>query len=89
MKTNYQGFGRMLYAPAAKIAIVLCLLSVNQIVAQKFSVSAPISNIKSDGLHSLLLTPQIRSYTQSDFGDLRIFDAANKEVPYGCGYAVM
>jgi Protein of unknown function (DUF3999) len=66
----------------ASKSFLLLLLTVNQIVAQTFLVSAPISNIKTDGLHSLLLTPQIRSYTQSDFGDLRIFDAANKAIPY-------
>lgn len=63
-------------------SLFLFLLTVNQLVAQTFLVTAPISNVKSNGLHSLLLTPQMRAYTQPDFGDLRILDASNKEVPY-------
>jgi hypothetical protein len=62
--------------------IFLIILLANQTIAQQFGTTAKIANIKTDGLYSVLLTPEIRSFTKEDLRDLRIFDAANKEVPY-------
>jgi hypothetical protein len=62
--------------------IIILLLLVNQVFAQQFGTSAKIVNTKTDGIHSILLTPEIRSFSKADLSDLRIFDAKNKEVPY-------
>lgn len=50
--------------------------------SQEFSVSAKLSNIKTNGLHSVLLTPKIRSIGNDNLSDLRIYDSKNREVPY-------
>jgi hypothetical protein len=41
-----------------------------------------LDSIKKDGLHSLLLTTEIRSATSENFNFLRIKDANKNEVPY-------
>jgi Protein of unknown function (DUF3999) len=61
---------------------IALLLVVHQVLAQKFEATAAITNIKTDGLYRLLLTPQIRSYAKADRRDLRVYDAAGEEVPY-------
>ena len=62
--------------------IFLLILLANQVFGQSFTTSAKISGIKNDGLHSVLLRPEIRSFSKADLSDLRIFDKENHEVPY-------
>ncbi len=62
--------------------ILLFSIIANNLIAQQFNKSAILSKIDIDGLHAISLTPEIRSFSNIDLNDLRIYDAGNKEVPY-------
>ena len=50
--------------------------------SQEFSLEGKISGVQKNGLHSVLLTPEIRSISKEDLSDIRFFDSKNKETPY-------
>ena len=50
-------------------------------IAQKLT-TAKIENISKNGLHAIVLPTEIRSVSNKDLSDFRIFDAQNNEVPY-------
>jgi len=50
--------------------------------AQDFTAEAKISNVKSSGLHSVLITPELRSIASASLLDIRIYDSKNRETPY-------
>jgi hypothetical protein len=62
--------------------IAFTTLFITPIFAQNFKATATIGNIKTDGLHNVLLTPEVRAYSAKDWHDVRIFDVTNHEVPY-------
>lgn len=41
-----------------------------------------INQVSGNGLHQIVLSPELRSATQNNLDHLRIFDAKNNEVPY-------
>lgn len=43
---------------------------------------ANIKDVSKDGLHQIILSPEVRSASQNNVNFLRIFDSKNKEVPY-------
>ena len=49
---------------------------------EDYTLSATLTGIKTSGLHSVLLVPEIRSFSDRNLNDLRIFDSNNNEVPY-------
>jgi hypothetical protein len=62
--------------------IILVALWLNQAFAQHFNTSATLSEIKTNGLHAILVSPEIRSFSKADLQDLRLFGTDQKEVPY-------
>ena len=50
--------------------------------SQEFSLEGKISGVQKNGLHSVLLTPEIRSISKEDLSDIRFFDSKNKDTPY-------
>lgn len=46
------------------------------------SYQGKINKVSENGLHQILLTPEVRSASQNNIDFLRIFDAKNNEVPY-------
>src|SRR5579872_1493537 len=50
--------------------------------AQQYNWQAKLDTITSDGFYRIPLIPAITSKTLTDFIDVRIWDAQNKEVPY-------
>lgn len=65
-----------------KIIKLLLLFVCCNSFAQQFTVSSKLSEVKTDGLHILNLTPEFRLYSDSNTGGIRIYDSKNKEVPY-------
>lgn len=61
--------------------IILFLLS-NCLRAQHFSFRAALDTPKQDGLHAMLLPPELRMRSQKNLEDLRLQDSAGNEVPY-------
>ena len=45
-----------------------------------------LNSVEKDGLHKIMLTPEIRSASKNNFNFIRIKDSANKEVPYVLKY---
>lgn len=41
-----------------------------------------INGVQTNGLHQIVLSPEVRSLLSNDVNHLRIFDARNKEVPF-------
>jgi hypothetical protein len=62
--------------------LLLLLFIANHLLAQQFNTTARLSNIKTDGLHSIAISPVIRSFSKADLSDLRLYGADNKEVPF-------
>ncbi|QXP64429.1 hypothetical protein [Polaribacter sp. HaHaR_3_91] len=45
-----------------------------------------LNSVEKDGLHKIMLTPEVRSASKNNFNFIRIKDSANKEVPYVLKY---
>lgn len=62
------------------------LISLIPILIAGFSLAqsyqGKINKVSENGLHQILLTPEVRSASQNNIDFLRIFDAKNNEVPY-------
>lgn len=66
-----------------KIFKILVLLLVTcHGFAQKFSASAKVSDIKTTGLHTIVLPPDFRSHADANRDGIRILNSKGKEVPY-------
>ncbi len=66
-----------------KIVKMLLLLScITQVLGQNFKLTAKLSNVNTDGPYKILLSPEIRSYSDGDLSDIRLYGTDNKEVPY-------
>lgn len=64
------------------ILFIVFLIMSNFAFSQDFAVEGKISGIKTNGLHSVLITPEIRSLSNENLSDIRIFDSKNRETPY-------
>ncbi len=62
--------------------ILLFFILTNSLLAQKKQASTSLPEIKTNGLHSIAISPSIRAFAKADMSDVRIFDTKNKEVPY-------
>ncbi len=62
------------------------LISLITILIASFSFAqsyqGKINKVSENGLHQILLSPEVRSASQNNINYLRIFDAKNNEVPY-------
>jgi hypothetical protein len=61
--------------------IILLLLTVNICFGQ-FKTIGKLKKVSQNGFHEILLSPEIRSYSNQDLSDIRIIDSKDKEVPY-------
>ena len=62
----------------ALISLLFCIAAT----AQNFSVRGSMDTVVTNGFYSIDITPELSSYTQFDFRDLRIADTDGKFVPY-------
>ncbi len=58
------------------------IISVSQLNAQGFAWSGSIPEVEKEGFYKVLISPDITSKLENGFGDLRIYDANDKEIPY-------
>ncbi|MDF1547634.1 MAG: hypothetical protein P1P88_07415 [Bacteroidales bacterium] len=65
-------------------SVLAGILSLSFIIvsAQDFSWQTKLPAIENEGFYKILLSPEISAKLQNNFGDIRIYDADNKEVPY-------
>lgn len=62
-------------------SFLLLLLLANLSIAQ-YNTTAKIKTVTQNGLHKIVLSPEIRSFSKQDISDFRIFDSKENEVPY-------
>jgi len=60
---------------------IVILLAANGVLAQH-KTTAKIETVKENGLHKIVLPPEIRSFSKEELGDFRIIDAKGTEIPY-------
>jgi len=60
---------------------IVILLAANGVLAQN-KTTAKIETVKENGLHKIVLPPEIRSFSKEELGDFRIVDAKGTEIPY-------
>ena len=65
-----------------KITFLLGVCFSMQLTAQEYKWQSAIDTIATDGFYKIQLPPAITSKLKSDFSDIRILNAAKKEVPY-------
>lgn len=65
-----------------KFKFILFLLLTTAAFAQEFSTKAAVRAVQQDGLHRILITPEIRSLSSPDQRDVRLYDSKGTEVPY-------
>lgn len=58
------------------------LLFLNNLSFGQFQTTGKIKEVKENGFHEIVLSPEIRSYSKQDLGDIRIFNAKGNEIPY-------
>jgi len=63
-----------------KLISLFSFLIIGMSSAQNYQ--GKINKVSENGLHQILLTPEVRSASQNNPGFLRIFDSKNNEVPY-------
>lgn len=63
-----------------KLISLVFLLIISFSLAQNYQ--GKINKVSENGLHQILLTPEVRSASQNNIHFLRIFDSKNNEVPY-------
>jgi len=57
--------------------LLLAQLSIGQVLT-----TGKIEGVKQNGLHKIVVVPEIRSFSQGQLQDFRIFDSKHNEVPY-------
>ncbi|WP_185964842.1 DUF3999 family protein [Flavobacterium franklandianum] len=60
---------------------IVILLAANGLLAQH-KTTAKIETVKENGLHKIVLTAEMRSFSQEELSDFRIVEANGMEVPY-------
>ena len=66
--------------PMKKLISLIPILIANFSLAQNYQ--GKINKVSENGLHQILLTPEVRSASQNNIDFLRIFDSKNNEIPY-------
>lgn len=61
---------------------VLCLLNAAGVQAQHHRYEAALPPVSAGAYYKVSVTPEVSAYSANDLHDLRIRDAADKEVPY-------
>lgn len=61
--------------------IIVFLLLANFSFSQSI-LKAKIKSVEKDGLHVIKVPSLLRSYSNEDLGNLRIYDSKNQEIPY-------
>jgi len=60
----------------------IALLFIANLSFGQYQTTGKIKKVSQNGLHEIVLSPEIRSYSKQDLSDIRIFDSKGKEIPY-------
>ncbi|HEY3405858.1 MAG TPA: DUF3999 family protein [Ohtaekwangia sp.] len=66
-----------------RIVLITCLFLLSNLLrGQEFIGEALLPVVPSDGFYRILITPQLGSFLNAEFSNVRIHDNKGKEVPY-------
>lgn len=66
-----------------RLVFIVCLMLSNSVFAQlKYRGSASIPPVQTTGFYRIVLSPSISHHLNEDYGNLRILNNKNQEVPY-------
>jgi hypothetical protein len=63
------------------ISLILGVLVPN-LFSQRFNVISKVDSVLANGFYRILLFPELISYSNADYSDIRLFNSKGKEVPY-------
>lgn len=58
------------------------LLFLTNLTFGQFQTTGKIKEVKENGFHEIVLSPDIRSFSKHNLNDIRIFNAKGNEIPY-------
>lgn len=64
------------------ILLFFVTASACSVQAQTGALKAPLDSVKESGFYNIFITPEPAAHLRTDFGDLRISDGKNENVPY-------
>lgn len=65
-----------------KLNKFIALLFITNLSFGQYHTTGKIKSVSENGLHEIILSPEIRSYSKQDLSDIRIFDSKGNEIPY-------
>lgn len=65
-----------------KLNKFIFLLFIANLSFGQYQTTGKIKQVSENGLHEIILSPTIRTYSKQDLSDIRIFDSKGNEVPY-------
>lgn len=65
-----------------KLNKFLALLFIANLSFGQYQTTGKIKQVSQSGLHEIVLSPEIRSFSKQDLSDIRIFDSKGNEIPY-------
>jgi hypothetical protein len=65
-----------------KLNKFIFLLFIANLSFGQYQTTGKIKPVSQNGLHEIVLSPEIRSYSKQDLSDIRLFDSKGNEVPY-------
>ena len=70
-----------------KITIIVLFISLQTLTAwsQEFAAQSALPHVNRDGFYKVMLPPEVSSYTNTSFSNLRIVDAGGIQVPFVIG----
>jgi hypothetical protein len=64
------------------LILSISLFAYNILSATEYKVIAKVDRVTQPGYYKILLLPDVISYSSMDYGDIRLFNSKNNEIPY-------
>lgn len=65
-----------------KLNKFILILFLSNLSFGQYSTTAKLKKAAENGMHEIVLSPEIRSFSKQDLSDIRIFDSKGNEIPY-------
>jgi hypothetical protein len=65
-----------------KLNKIIAFLLVSNLLLAQHKTTAKIEIVQENGLHKIVLPPEIRSFSKEELGDFRILNSKGQEIPY-------
>lgn len=65
-----------------KLNKFILVLFLSNLSFGQYNTTAKLKKAAENGMHEIVLSPEIRSYSKQDLSDVRVFDSKQKEIPY-------